>query len=80
MFLILLFCRFGEKMDTLTGYQIDFQLERNRIVIGKTPKVDGERVISIEIKAANRAELEQLKEKFEQEIDVNFAAEVEILS
>jgi DNA-binding MarR family transcriptional regulator len=67
-------------MDKLTGYEIRFDLEANRILIVKTPNLDDERVIAIEIRAANRAELEQLKSSFEQGKDVNFAAEVQILS
>jgi type II secretory pathway component PulL len=64
----------------LKGYEIHFDLERNEISILKTPNFDDEKPISITIRAANSAELDQLKSSFEQGNDVNFAAEVQILS
>jgi type II secretory pathway component PulL len=67
-------------MDTLTGYEIHFDLERNEISIIKTPNFDDEKSISITIRAANSAELEQLKAKIEQGNGANFAADVQILS
>jgi type II secretory pathway component PulL len=67
-------------MDTLTGYEIHFDLERNEISIIKTANFDDEKALSITIRAANSAELEQLKAKIEQGNDANFAAEVQILS
>ncbi len=52
-------------MDKLTGYEIRFDLENNRILILKMPNDDDERAIAITISAANSAELEQLKSSFE---------------
>jgi hypothetical protein len=67
-------------MEKLTGYEIRFDLENNKIYIIKTPNFNDEKPVSIQIRAANSTELEQLKTNFEQGKDVNFAAEVEILS
>ncbi len=67
-------------MDKLLGYEIHFDLERNEISIIKTPNFDDEKAISITIRAASSAELEQLKAKIEQGNDLSFAAEVQILS
>jgi hypothetical protein len=53
------------KVDKLTGYEIRFDLENNRILILKMPNDDDERAIAITISAANSAELEQLKSSFE---------------
>ncbi len=68
---------------TLNNYQINFDLNANRILILKTPEAtekDGEKTISIEINAANKSEFEQLKSNFDQQINVNFTANVQIES
>ncbi len=67
-------------MGKLTGYEIRFDLEYNRILVLKTPNVDDERAIAIEIRAANSAEWKRLKAKLKQGVNVNFVADVQILS
>jgi hypothetical protein len=68
---------------TLTNYDIHFDIDANKILILKQPEAntnDGEKVISIEINATNKSEFEQLKNGFEQQINVTFAAQVQIES
>ncbi len=67
-------------MDKLLGYEVHFDLKKNEISIIKMANFDDERAVSITIRAANPTQLQHLKNSLAAENNVNFAADVQILS